>query len=115
MDRIAVGVFSIIGRRGMGSRSTISTSNTIKIIANRKNRIENGMRAVFFGSNPHSNADDFSRSVCDRMLINHAIVRTSVATDEAIIVSVSGRIIYTEIINFLLIKSQMLKVQALHT
>lgn len=46
--------------------NTISISNTIKIIASRKNRKENGMRAVFFGSNPHSNGVDFSRSSMDR-------------------------------------------------
>jgi hypothetical protein len=48
---------------GMGISSTISMSNTIKIIAKRKKRIENGMRAVLLGSNPHSKGDDFSRSV----------------------------------------------------
>jgi len=37
-------------------------SNTIKIIASKKNRIENGIRAVLLGSNPHSNGEDFSRS-----------------------------------------------------
>lgn len=63
IDIIAVGVFSIVGRKGIGRSRTISTSNTMKIIARRKNRIENGIRAVFLGSNPHSNADDFSRSV----------------------------------------------------
>lgn len=30
---------------GVGISRTISISNTIKIIANRKNRIENGIRA----------------------------------------------------------------------
>jgi hypothetical protein len=92
-DRIAVGVFSIVGRNGVGSRRTISTSNTMKIIARRKNRIENGIRAVFFGSNPHSNADDFSRSICDRILRNQARVNTNRATVNAMIVSESGRII----------------------
>ena len=53
---------------GIGISRTISISNTIKIIANRKNRIENGIRAVFFGSNPHSNGVDFSRSSEDRAL-----------------------------------------------
>lgn len=100
IDIIAVGVFSIIGSRGIGRSRTISTSNTIKIIARRKNRIEKGIRAVFLGSKPHSNADDFSRSEWDRILMNHARVRTSAATDEAIIVSDSGRIIYTEIYKF---------------
>jgi len=39
---------------------------TIKIIANKKNRIENGTRALWFGSNPHSKGEDFSRSTNDR-------------------------------------------------
>lgn len=48
---------------GIGIRRTISISNTIKMMARRKNRIEKGMRAVLLGSNPHSNGEDFSRSV----------------------------------------------------
>jgi len=34
----------------------------MKIAVIRKNRDENGSRAEFFGSNPHSNGDLFSRS-----------------------------------------------------
>ncbi len=49
----------IENRIGNGIRSTISMSNTIKIMANRKNRIENGTRALWLGSNPHSNGEDF--------------------------------------------------------
>ena len=52
----------------MGTNRTISISNTIKIIANKKNRIENGIRALWLGSNPHSKGDDFSRSVRVRTL-----------------------------------------------
>jgi len=47
---------------GMGNRSAISTSKIMKITAIRKNRDEKGSRAEFFGSNPHSNGDLFSRS-----------------------------------------------------
>jgi hypothetical protein len=54
---------------GIGISSTISMSNTMKMIANRKNRVENGIRAEFIGSNPHSNGEIFSRSEFDRMLI----------------------------------------------
>jgi len=90
---IASGVLSIDGRSGMGRSKTISTSNTIKIIARRKNRMENGIRAVFFGSNPHSKADDFSRSLFERILMNQARVNTRVAMVSAIIVNDSGRII----------------------
>lgn len=90
---IAAGVFIIVGRSGIGSSNTISTSNTMKIIANRKNRIENGIRAVFFGSNPHSNADDFSRSLFVRMfrISDNENVNTAIA--DAMVANVSGRII----------------------
>lgn len=47
---------------GIGSRSAISTSKIMKITAIKKNRDEKGSRAEFFGSNPHSNGDLFSRS-----------------------------------------------------
>lgn len=63
---------------GIGIRSTISMSNTMKITARRKNRVENGIRAEFIGSNPHSNGDVFSRSFEDRvyrMLANIRIIR----------------------------------------
>lgn len=53
--------------RGIGIRRTISMSNTMKITASRKNRVENGIRAEFIGSNPHSNGDVFSRSFDDRI------------------------------------------------
>lgn len=43
-------------------------SNTRKITARRKNRVEKGSRALFFGSNPHSNGVDFSRSLSLRAL-----------------------------------------------
>jgi len=55
---------------GMGISRTISISNTRKITANRKNRMENGIRADRNGSNPHSNGDSFSRLfVNDRILV----------------------------------------------
>lgn len=53
-------------------------SKTMKMIANMKNRIENGTRALFFGSNPHSNGDVFSRSVVDRILNIFASKNTTV-------------------------------------
>jgi len=53
------GIF--IRRIGIGINKTISMSNTMKITARRKNRIENGIRADRSGSNPHSNGDSFSR------------------------------------------------------
>lgn len=67
-------VFIITDKIGVGISSTISISNTIKIIANMKNRKENGIRALFFGSNPHSNGDVFSRSECDRLFRDLATI-----------------------------------------
>jgi alcohol dehydrogenase class IV len=48
---------------GIGNSSAISTSKIIKITAVKKNRDEKGNSAEFFGSNPHSNGDLFSRSL----------------------------------------------------
>jgi len=47
---------------GIGRSRAISTSKIMKITAIKKNRDEKGSRAEFFGSNPHSNGDLFSRS-----------------------------------------------------
>jgi len=63
-------------RIGIGIKSTISISKTMKIIASRKNRIENGIRALWFGSNPHSNGEDFSRLVVARADVIQAIINT---------------------------------------
>ena len=52
---------------GAGIINAISISNTKKITANRKNRVEKGIRADLFGSKPHSKGDDFSRSIQVRM------------------------------------------------
>jgi len=38
--------------------------------------MENGIRALWFGSNPHSNGDDFSRFEILRMAVNHEIINT---------------------------------------
>lgn len=59
--------------KGRGRRRAISMSNTRKITARRKKRIENGRRALFLGSNPHSKGDVFSRSGMERVEINITI------------------------------------------
>ncbi len=41
--------------RGIGRSKATSTSKMRKITARRKNRRENGVRAEFLGSKPHSN------------------------------------------------------------
>lgn len=72
----------------MGINNTISISKTMKIIANKKNRMENGIRALWFGSNPHSNGEDFSRFVMDRIAVSHEIKNTIIgkiiATEEEV-------------------------------
>lgn len=52
--------------KGRGSSKASSISKTRKRTARRKNRIENGRRALFLGSKPHSNGEAFSRSIRDR-------------------------------------------------
>jgi hypothetical protein len=84
---------------GAGINSTISISKTIKITANKKNRIENGIRADRIGSNPHSNGDSFSRSLVIRKLIIHARI-----------IRIGGRIIATSlaiVIKFIYQKSKI--------
>jgi len=46
----------------IGKIKAISTSKIKKIIAIKKNRIENGIREELKGLNPHSKGDNFSRS-----------------------------------------------------
>lgn len=48
---------------------------------------------MFFGSNPHSNADDFSRSLLVRIFKNQDSVNVKIAIVDAIVASVNGRII----------------------
>lgn len=83
-----------IERIGMGISRTISMSKTIKIIARRKKRIENGIRALWLGSNPHSNGEDFSRFDVDRIAVIHAIRNTIEGRMIAIIEDVSINVIY---------------------
>lgn len=63
-------------RNGSGINSTISMSNTMKMMLSRKKRIENGTRALFFGSNPHSKGEVFSRSDDLRVASTQATPRT---------------------------------------
>src|SRR5215475_9648828 len=96
-------MFEVIIVIGIGSNSAISTSKIMKITAIRKNRDENGNRAEFFGSNPHSNGDLFSRSSFIFFEIN--VVRIIIAADNnmasiAVVVIIS--IIYLAFANFLI-------------
>jgi hypothetical protein len=56
-------------RGGRGKRKAISISKIRNTTASKKNRREKGVRAEFFGSNPHSYGESLSRSdekVADR-------------------------------------------------
>jgi hypothetical protein len=57
----------------MGKIRVISTSKIKKITAIKKKRRENGIRAFECGSNPHSKADGFSRSLMFFLAINELI------------------------------------------
>lgn len=50
------------------------------MIVNRKNRIENGIRADLIGSKPHSNGESLSRSMEDRWDSVRAAARTAIGT-----------------------------------
>jgi len=66
-----------IRHKGIGIKRAISISNIRKITTSKKNRVENGNRAEFFGSNPHSNGDLFSRSIedrCDKQIVARIII-----------------------------------------
>ena len=62
---------------GSGSSRAISRSNSRNRIATRKNRDENGRRAVPCGSNPHSYGDSFSE------------LRYGIGSQKAIVISTS--------------------------
>jgi len=88
---------------GIGRSRAISTSKIMKITAIRKNRDENGSRAEFLGSNPHSKGDLFSRSSLiffeirvARIIIAADRIRVTVAAVVTII------IIYLVFTNFLI-------------
>lgn len=82
-----------------GNKRTISTSKIRKIIAKRKNRRENGSRADFIGSNPHSNGEFFSRSPEVRLAKIHprsitTLDRTIAATNLKITADISAKEIF---------------------
>lgn len=62
-------------------------------MASKKNRVENGIRAVLLGSNPHSKGEDFSRSLEDRAANTHATTNTTEGTKIAMIEDVVTRFI----------------------
>lgn len=89
-----IDIFVDIDKIGSGINSTISISNTMKMIASRKNRMEKGIRALWLGSNPHSNGEDFSRMVIDRIETIQAIKNTIVGRMIATVEEIKIRVIY---------------------
>ena len=59
---MSIWVFVAIRIIGRGMIKVISTSKIKKITAIKQKRREKGSREELLGSNPHSNADGFSRS-----------------------------------------------------
>ena len=83
--------------KGRGIRRTISISNTRKITARRKNRKENGIRALPRGSNPHSKGEDFSRSSIVRWASKKETSMTTIARARAKKMEVRDRVISLEV------------------
>jgi hypothetical protein len=84
----------------IGRSRAISTSKIRKITAIKKNRSENGSRAGFLGSNPHSNGDLFSRSSI--LFLDSIVVSIIINTDNKMVIDVIVAIIV--IIYLVLIK-----------
>jgi len=102
-------MFDVIMVIGIGNSSAISTSKIMKITAIKKNRDENGSRAEFFGSNPHSNGDLFSRS--SFIFLEIRVVSTIMAVDSKMVtvaVVIVINIIYLVFHKFLDWKSSIL-------
>lgn len=84
----------------LGKSKAISTSKIRKITAIRKNRVENGSRALLFGSNPHSNGEFFSRSI--KVFLERVVARVITINDSKnsmVAVDRIIRIIYFDGIN----------------
>jgi len=63
----------VIKIKGIGKMRVISTSKIRNKTARRKNWMEKGERADFFGLNPHSNGDIFSWSEEDFLKMTEEI------------------------------------------
>lgn len=102
-NAVAVGISEL--SKGKGINRTISMSNTMKMILSRKKRIENGIRALFLGSNPHSNGDVFSRSEELRVESTQAAPNVNRLRTDAAVVENKNRDMDWESFDYLLIKS----------
>lgn len=92
-------IFDIFKIIIIGKIKAISTSKIKKIIVIKKNCIENGIRELVNGSNPHSNGEVFSRSLIDFLDKIEVIIMTIIEIIKIIIlIKKINKIIYTKII-----------------
>lgn len=105
---VQISILDVFNTITMGRIKAISTSKIRKIIAIIKNRIEKGIREEFMGSKPHSNGDDFSRSVVVFLDKKEAKIITTDAINMTIVPMITiEKITYTKIFLVLLIGSQI--------
>ena len=64
-------------------------TNTRKITTTMKNFIQKGKREILFGSNPHSNGEDFSLSITVLYVSNIKKIRTAVIAKHVVIYRVT--------------------------
>ena len=101
-------ILEILIIEAKGKSRVISTSKIKKITAIKKNRNENGSRAVPLGSNPHSKGEFFSRSDIVFLDNKEAIIITRFEIKKMIkIAIIKIIIIYSKMFLVLLIGSQL--------
>lgn len=87
----------------MGNNKVSSTSKIMKITAIKKNCNENGMRAEFLGSNPHSNGLFFSRSENVFIDLKFRMIKIIIKINQIIFLEYKIiNIIYTKLLDFLI-------------
>lgn len=82
----------------MGISKVISTSKIKKITVIMKKCMENGIRALFLGSNPHSKGEDFSRS--EKVFLEIIVLIVIIITPISVIITPSHEIIMIIYTNF---------------
>lgn len=86
-----------------GINRVISTSKIKKITAIKKKWREKGIRADLLGSNPHSNGEDFSRSMNLFLEIKEArIINNNEILKIIRLININIVIIYTKELDFLI-------------
>ena len=73
----------------IGRIKATSISNTRKITTTMKNFMQKGKREILFGSNPHSNGEDFSLSIIVLYVSNIKKIRIAVIAKHVVIYRVT--------------------------